>query len=178
MEKLGYSKINNFCLIFLTGFAMTGTLIFMKPALVPLVCSFFLYGIVSSLVRWTSIHLRINKFIAFVVVAMVLVFVTYGAGWIILHSMGEFLPNLDQYKNQVITLLQTGIDWLPLHSFGWKVDTILQDLRDMPLAYARIITSTMVILAGNIFLILAFLLFFLLGERKNRSDKSTFKKHS
>lgn len=176
MENQAYSKINNFCLIFLTGFAMTGTLIFMKPALVPLVFSFFLYGIVTSLVRWTSKHLQINKMIALAVVLIVLGLVTYTMVWTILHSIGEFFVNFEEYKNHVITLLQSIIDQLPLKSLGWNIETVLEEFRHMPyFTYVKAATGTLVKFTGNIFLILAFLFFFLLGESKSEMTNPLLK---
>lgn len=155
---------------------MTGTLIFMKPALVPLVFSFFLYGIVASLTRWTSQHLQIKKTIALGLVLIVLGLATYGMAWTILHSIGEFFVNVEEYKNHVITLLQALIDKLPLKSLGWNIETILEEFRHIPyFAYVKSATGSLVKFTGNLFLILAFLFFFLLGERKSEMTNPLLK---
>lgn len=147
---------------------MTGTLIFMKPALVPLVVSFFLYGIISSLIRWTSETIKISKTISTVVVFVVLSLCIYKTiGWILDSTMTLF-ENVIQYKEQVIDLLKKYTDKIPIQEVHITVETFLDQMRHMPyFSYATSITSNVFKLVGNTVLILTFLFFFLLGEKKS-----------
>jgi AI-2 transport protein TqsA len=168
VRKSDYSKINNFCLIFLTGFAMTATLSFMKPALVPLVFSFFLYGIISSLIRWTSGRLKINKTIATILVFAFLLLAIVELIGMVLDSVSLLMVNIDQYKDQVIGLLKTITAKVPIQAFHLDMEMFLDQLRIMPyFSYARSFTSGIITVVGNLFLILTFLFFFLLGEKKS-----------
>ncbi len=167
MEKPRYSKINNFCLIFLTGFAMTAALIFTKAALVPLVFSFFLYGIVTSLVRWTSRNLKIGKAIATIFVLVILFVIVYEIISILMISTGELFVNMVQYKNNVIVLIKSVLEKLPIQFYGLNIDSFLDQIRNMPYySYAKSITGVALKIVGNLFLIFTFLFFFLLGEKK------------
>lgn len=145
---------------------MTGALIFMKPALVPLVFSFFLYGIISSLTRWTSKTFKMNKSISMFVVFVVLALMTYKTIGLILDSVVLLAMNVTQYKDQVIDLLRLQVSRIPIDSVHTELENYLNQIWHMPyFSYATSITSNVFMIIGNLFLIFTFLFFFLLGER-------------
>lgn len=140
----------------------------MKPALVPLVVSFFLYGIISSLIRWTSETAKINKTISTVVVFVVLGLGVYKTIGLILESAMLLLANVIQYKDQVLDLLKSMTDKIPIQEVHITVETFLDQLRHMPyFSYATSLTGNVFKLIGNTVLILTFMFFFLLGEKKS-----------
>lgn len=176
MEKPRYSKINNFCLIFLTGFAMTAALIFTKAALVPLVFSFFLYGIITSLVRWTSRNLKIGKPIATIFVLVVIFVIIYEIVSILMISTGELFANMVRYETDITILLKSLFEKLPFESYGFNIDGLIEQIHSMPYySYARSITGVAFKIVGNLFLIFTFLFFFLLGEKKSDLENPLLK---
>jgi AI-2 transport protein TqsA len=171
-----YAKINNFCLIFLTAFAMMVALIFMKPALVPLVFSFFLYGSITSLVRWTSERLKVGKWTASFVVFAFLLIITYECVMILLDSFSNIITNIDTYRNQVIILLKSTLDKIPLISLNFNTDMLLEKMKTMSYSsYVSAITGNVFNIIWNFFLILTFVAFFILGEKKTDLENPILK---
>ena len=58
-----YSKINNICLVILTGIAITVALIYTRIILVPFVISLFIYSVLSPGVKWFQSNLRFPRII-------------------------------------------------------------------------------------------------------------------
>lgn len=156
------------CLIFICAFLGVVGLIYIKPLAIPFAFSLLIYAILRTSSRALNTHLKIPLGLSVAVVLTIGFLSFFGFGLLITTSVSSFVQGASVYTEKLAVFPR----WLEgqLQSSGFDLGVLnLQDLAlNLPFAeYARNLTGTLTGIVGNIALISIFVLFLLLGEKKN-----------
>lgn len=162
-------RIQTVCLMLLTVMALGHVLMFLKPVLIPftvaLVVVYCLTPIIDLLVRW----MRVRRQIAMVMVAVIgcaVLFVTWLLIW---ESARQMTTNAGVYEAQLIKVLETASERLPLDWFGVDredLDSILMLPRESTGRIVKGLAGAVMTLLSKGVLVLIFVMFIMAGKRK------------
>lgn len=168
--KDSYAKTNNICLVFLTLVTATGTLIYTKPVLLPLIFAIFVYSILTPLVYNIQTKLKIPKALAILGAIVLLWLILTSIVLIFIMSVENFVEGMPKYKDSLVKT----ISFVELKLAQFHIDLELTKIRElMPkvFTYAQKFTGHLLSFLGNLFLVFIFSIFMLTGENKS-SKKS------
>lgn len=168
-----YSRINNICLIVLTGVAFTAALIYTRPIMVPFVIAIFAYAVVSPIAwrinaKWhmpraVAVGATIGAFLCISAIVM----------YVISGSLEDFFRSADVYRGRIGEFIR----WANKITASWNITfdaALIQDkLRQLPVfTMARNLSGSVFSFIGNTFLVIIFTLFLIAGEGKNKTKNA------
>lgn len=164
--KNSFARSNNICLVFLTLFAGTVALIYMKPMLLPLIFSLFVYAALMPLVLSIKNSLKLPKSLAILISMTVLSLILAGIVLTLVNSVENFVEGTPKYKQSVSDALV--VIQLQLESYGFRLNLakIGEMIQSQPLLAYLQITNQVFAFLGNLFLVFIFTLFMMSGESK------------
>ncbi len=168
-----YSKINNICLLILTAIGITVALIYTKAILIPFVIALFIYAILVPGVKWVQIKLRLPRIVSLIVIISIVIIISGLIIFFIFSSIERFIKSSDIYKNEIIQFVQFTSNLIS--KWGIQIDnaSIQKKLSEFPVfTVAKDITGGVFTFAGNIVLIIIFVLFLIAGEIKGFATHS------
>ncbi len=163
--KTQHERINNICLLILAATAITVALIYTRSILIPFVIAFFLYAILSPVIRGVNNKLKLPRALGVVLVTTVfIVFITL-IGIFIVNSLNGFFEDAAQYKDRVVEF----VTWIQAtaEKFGYRIQdfSIETQIKKLPFfSMAGNITMAAGTFLGNLLLVIVFVIFFLIGE--------------
>lgn len=167
-DKDDLRAIRTGSLLVIAAVALAFALYFTRAALVPLVFSLLIYALISETTdwfaktlkwpRWLSLPLVFAAFLGFLAVCISLA----------ASSVDTFMQNISQYQVEI----QEFLIWISKRAaylgFSFNVDKWSESIAALPiLNWATGFTSFILEFIGHLALVIIFLLFFLIGERKN-----------
>ncbi len=168
--KTQHERINNICLLILAATAITVALIYTRSILIPFVIAFFLYAILSPVIRGVNNKLKLPRAVGVALVTTVfIVFITL-IGIFIVNSLNGFFEDAAQYKDRIVefvTWIQTTAE-----KFGYRIQdfSIETQIKKLPFfSMAGNITMAAGTFLGNLLLVIVFVIFFLVGETASAS---------
>jgi len=164
-----YSKINNLCLVILTGIAITIALIYTRVVLVPFVFSVFIYAVASPLVNWLHDRLKLPQIAAVGLTFFIFLIVASFIFFIVSSSLGTFFESDHLYRGQIVEFIRWGSTLI--EKWGVQVDeaTIQGAVKKLEIfQFAKNVTSGAVSLLGNAALVTVFVFFLLAGGGTGR----------
>lgn len=166
--KDSYARTNNICLVFLTLCAGTVALVYLRPMLIPLIFSIFIYAVLAPVVQYLEKKWNAPKGLA-VLAAMVLLIVSLGSIVVITtNSIETFLKDIDQFQN---LYEQAAARIAPLkEKFDIQLDfeKILKTIAGPVVSNAQALAGQAAGIVGNLFLIFFFTIFMLTGESRSK----------
>jgi len=163
--KDNYAKLNNTCLVILTGVAGMAALSYMKAALVPLVFSIFAYAIVLPFVKCFQRHLHFPRWLSVVLTIFIFLLGSALLIFFISNSIGSFLQSTDVYRQKITEFINYLINLTDQSGAVFHHVDILERLKGLPfLSWASGLTGSLLSIIVNLALIIIFTLFLIAGE--------------
>lgn len=168
-DQFSNSLLNTISLLILASFAGAVALWYTRPVMVPFVLAIFITYLVSPLVDFLRVHLRMPKVVAVAVTMLVAAALLSLLVMLVVTSTGGLLDNIGLYRARIITLAErfTGI----LDRFGLDLgqDVIIQGLRELPvLTWVQAGAGTAVELVTSGVLVMIFVIYLLIGRHPNQ----------
>jgi AI-2 transport protein TqsA len=164
-----YSRINNVCLVVLTGVALTAALIYTKAVLLPFTIALFIYSVVTPVIRLLSDKLRLPRTIAILLTILIYFLLTGALIYFVSNSLEQFIRSAGAYRDRLVDFIQWGS--VIAQDYGFQIDdrTIREEIRNMPVfSWARSLSGGILSFMGNATLIFIFVLFLVFGDRGQR----------
>lgn len=164
-----YIKINNACLVALTGIAMTGALIYTRSILIPFIFAIFIYSIASAAIKYIQDRFGLQKSMAVLTTLLAGGLLSGLTIFFVVSSIQSFIRSAYIYENKMVAF----IDWASglADRFGYSLDAgmLKQKMTELPLLeIAQNLTGDAFTILGNIFLIFIFTLFLAMGGQKEK----------
>jgi len=160
------NRIQQVCLITITGIAVAGALYWLRPMLIPFVLAVFitvaLTAILEFEMKWLklprSVALLLTVFLAFVSFSFIAAFVS--------NSIRELAANAPAYEQKVTELVDLTLSWLPIEGSVVK-ERVAAPFREISTGTVsnvlRALTSQLTAIVSRSFLVFMFVLFLLVG---------------
>ena len=166
-----YERINNACLLILAATAVTVALIYTKSILIPFVIAFFIYAILSPIIEGLNTKLKWPRALVIIFVTTIFLIFTALIGIFIVNSLNDFFKDAAQYKERIVE----SVAWVraTAEGFGYRIQDISIEnaVKKLPFfSVAGNITLAAGSFLGNLFLVIVFVFFFLLGETVSMTD--------
>lgn len=166
-----YSKINNICLVTLTGIALMAALTYTQAVLVPFVFSVFIYAVAAPLIRWFEVKWRLPHWAAVGVTLLCYLTVSFFLWFYIFISIQDFIRSAEMYQSRIEDFVRwTGV---VANQLGYSIDeaSIQAYVRQLPFfSVAKNITGGVLSFIGNVVLILIFTVFLIAGGKGDRVE--------
>jgi AI-2 transport protein TqsA len=161
--------LNTASIMILAAVAVAGALYFTSPVMVPFVLAIFISYLVSPLVDFLRVRLRLPKWVAVAVTFLVVAGMLTLLGLLIITSTQGLLENVDLYRARIISWADRAFDVLDRRGIDLGQDELIQALRDLPiLDFVRSTAGTAIGLLINFVLVLVFVIYLLVGRNPNQ----------
>lgn len=169
-----YARTNNICLVFLTLFAGTFALIYMKPMLIPLIFAIFFYAALTPLVQFIRLKFKAPKGVAILFALLTFSLLLGLVVVVVISSVENFVVGLPKYHESLkatLALLQN-----QLSRYSIEMDSArLQKLFRPMLAHAQSFTGLLLNFLGNLFLVFIFTIFMMAGDSQTQEKSPLLK---
>ena len=162
-----YQKMSAICLTIIAAGVITATLIYTRALMIPLVIAIFFYTILVQIA--TSLHKKLSFPAWLAVTVSVLLFTLCFAGviYFTVNSVGSFLKGAEVYRDNLLSSTADIVAKLGQHGIHLDQSSIMNYVRELPLLnwfqnFGRRLFS----LISNTTLIILFIIFLFLGEKK------------
>ena len=158
------------CLSIICAILVTISMYLMKPVLIPFVFALFLFLVVSPIVDWLYIKLKVPKFLGVTLAYLIIVLSLFLIALTLSSSIRSFIEDGDAYVQQLVSLLDQLQVFLMKKGFSLDISALQNSLLDLPyLVWFRNLSGGIIGFLGNIFMVLIFSLFLLMGKRYRKS---------
>ena len=167
---MNYERSNNICLVFLTLTVAAAVLIYMRPMLIPLTFSIFVYSVLSISVRKIETMTQIPKSLATLAALGITLLGFTVLEAIIANSVQSFIVAIPKYSESIdqsilfFENLASDLD-IPL-----ELEVIRNYLTEPLLKAAPKVTNNLLGFFGNLFLVFIFTIFMMTGESRSQSS--------
>jgi AI-2 transport protein TqsA len=170
------ARLISVCLVIIAAVAIGAALTYMRPALVPFVLAVFLYYIVSPLADLLELRARLPRWASTIATLLVVAALIFAVGLLATTSMRGVLASADLYRERLTELTRQLVAALN----GWGIDIgqpmLLEWVRELPTGRVlQTSAGTAVGLLTNGLLILIFVIFLLLGRRREMIKSAVFR---
>ena len=155
-------------LITLSVIGITFALHSMKAVLVPFVFSILLYFVISPIINWLKVKCHFPRILSLFVTFILVVLFFFGFVLLLGISIRSFIQSGTVYYENLLILLEQISSAQLLNRLDIKLDfsVIEQFLQSLPiLDWISYLSGSVVSIISNIFLVLIFLLFIVIGEK-------------
>lgn len=174
--EMSLAKINNYCLVTLTVIAVTVALIYTKSILVPFVLSLFIYVACSPLVDFIQAKLRVPQVVS-ILITLLLILVFFGlCFFFIAISIEEFVTGAEVYREKFLKVLDSAAELLEAQGVDLRTERLKQEFSNLPVfSLVKGLTGGAISVVSNLFLILIFVIFLLVGGTIRQSKSLLIK---
>jgi len=156
------------CLLILTAIAIGATLFWLSPVLVPFVLAVFFMYCLAPPIEWLSKKLNVPRPIAVTLIGALGCLLLVVLWLIVWSSARQMALNADMYRDQLASLADTVINYLPLEDWGMNPEEVVSSAltihEDSAGALIRGIANAILSLLSSGALVMIFLFFLLLGQ--------------
>jgi AI-2 transport protein TqsA len=157
------TKTIQVCLVTLTAIAVASVLTYTKPVLVPLVFAIFAYAIFAPIVYWIQVRLKLPRLLAITIAIAGVTVICFAVGMILYPAIRQLLNGINNYESYIANILVETEKHL---GFTIDKDYILSQAKSFnPLSYMGNFTGSALIFIGNLFLIIIYTAFMIVGDQ-------------
>lgn len=143
--------------------------------MIPFVFAIFLSLLVTPLIKWMRVKLRLRHWMALTITMLVVMACMSLVGVTLVTMLRAVVESVDLYRERIIVIVAHGLTFLQNLGIGIEEQSVLQQISGLPLfAYLTTAAGKVANLFTNITLILIFLLFLLLGREVMKQRDSFF----
>lgn len=169
-----YQKISTVCLFILTMIAIAFVLSVTKTVLIPFVMAVFLALVFSPLMATLQIKLKLPRPIVLILTVLFFSILFLLVSFVTADSIENFAKNSDQYKNQVQNIGKTLAK--TANQLGFEIDenSLQGTVKKIPFPQIiKTLSTGVVSLFSNTFLIIIFTIFLLSGQTIEKSESKS-----
>lgn len=169
------NRLRDFCLLVLTGIALTMALIYTRPVLVPLSFAVFVYVVTTPFLRWLNRRLKMPRAAA-IALTFLVVFVTLALlVLLVATSLDAFFQGAHVYKDRILSFLDSIVVFAESYGIEINDQLLRREVSSLPFfSFARTLTGGVFSFFGNFTLVIVFIMFLLLGERRQAKKPYLF----
>jgi len=173
VDQSAQARLQLFCLMVLTGIAVTAALIYTKVIFIPFVIAVFIYLALVPAMGFLQTKLKVNHAVAVLIIAVIYLLLSALIILLLVQSFESVFAQADLYRSRVLDLIGRVNHLLP-SVVADKLDaaSIRNQLAQVPvLSLLRGITGDIFGLIGNSTLVMIFTLFLLAGDPAKIENK-------
>lgn len=162
-----YQKMNAICLTIIAAGVITAALVYTRALMIPLVIAIFFYTILAQTAA--SLHRRLSFPAWLALTVSILFFALCFAGVIFftVNSVGGFLKGAEVYRENLLGTASDLVTKLAQHGVELDQASVINYIKELPLFdWFKNFGKQLFSLVSNTTLIILFIIFLLLGEKK------------
>lgn len=162
-----YQKMSAICLTIIAAGIIAAALVYTRALMIPLVIAIFFYTILTQMTE--ALHRRLSFPVWLALTVSILFFAACLAGiiYFTVNSVGEFLKGAEVYKENLLASTADVVSKLTQHGVNLDQASIVGYVKSLPLFdWFRNFGSQLFSLVSNTTLIILFIIFLFLGEKK------------
>lgn len=162
-----YQRMSAICLTIIAAGVITAALIYTKALMIPLVIAIFFYTILVQ--SASSLHHRFSfpSWLALTVSIVFFALCFAGVIYFTINSIGGFLKGAEVYRENLLGTVTDLIHKLAQHGIELDQNTVLNYIKELPLLnWFQNFGKRMFSLLSNATLIILFIIFLFIGEKK------------
>jgi AI-2 transport protein TqsA len=170
LKEIGNNNSISISLIILSALSIVAALYFMRPVLVPLTFSLFLFMVMTPIISCLKSKLKFPKWLAIfftyiLLFSFCMIFLT-----ILSRSVTTLVQDSKVYQQQLINVVDEVSVWFYSHGIELDLSLLNQSLKELPIwQWVRQISGNIIGSIGKFILVLVFTLFFLFGKSTRES---------
>ncbi len=179
MNNAADSKIISRCILILTGIAISFTLFFAKPVLIPFIFAIFLSYAVLPIANVLQTKIRISRLLSILLTILIGVMILFLLGMLIFSSLKTVVNNIDNYQQKVVQMGIKTAEYFNNILKNTDSEEMIKQLSKLPIG--KIIKSTLgnfTALFSNILLILIFFIYLISSSQPNKKENKIYKEIS
>lgn len=173
------NRIITASLLFLAVVALAATLLYTKAVMIPFVFAVFLTYIVSPVVDFLQLRLKLPRILSVIVALVILGAMLYVIGSLLVYSARSMLENLDLYQERVTAMVRKTAQFL--ENFGADVqyqelmNQLQTSIRNAPITnWLQGTAGRAVNFVSKSTLVLIFVVFLLIGRNPRRVQSGIY----
>ena len=169
-----YQKMSAICLTIIAAGVITATLIYTRALMIPLVIAIFFYTILVQVA--TSLHKKLSFPAWLAVTVSVLLFIlgVTATIYFTINSVGTFLKGAEVYRDNLLSSAADLVTKLGQHGIQLDQASVMNYIRELPLLnWFRNFGKQLFSLLSNTTLIILFIIFLFIGEKKALPSQTT-----
>ncbi|MBQ7908302.1 MAG: AI-2E family transporter [Elusimicrobiaceae bacterium] len=162
-----YQRMNLICLTIIAAGVITAGLIYTRALMIPLVIAIFAYTVLGQAAA--VLHRKFNFPVWLAITISILFFVLCFSGviYFTVNSVGSFIKEAEMYRENLLGSVSDLLNKLAERGIELDRHSIMNYLKDLPLfAWFKNFGRQLFSLLSNATLIILFIIFLLLGEKK------------
>ncbi len=173
------NRIITASLLFLAAVALAATLSYTKAVMIPFVFAIFLTYIVSPIVDFLQLRLRLPRLLSVIVALVVLGAMLYVVGSLLVYSARSMLANLDLYQERLIAMVKKTAEFLEQFNLNVQYKELMNQLREAirgaPIAdWLQGTAGQAINIITKSTLVLIFVVFLLIGRNPHRVQSGIY----
>lgn len=170
------ANLTTVSLVVLASVAIAFALLWTRPVLVPFVLSVFVYYLVSPVADLLEQRLRLPRWASTLVVLLLVAAGMFLLGLLITTSARGLAESADIYREKLISAAKRITESLDNRGFELSQDALVDSMRNLPVSKLLQTTAeTAFTLLTNGTLVMVFVIFLLLGRRKEMIKSPVFR---
>ncbi len=143
--------------------------------LVPFVIALFIYALLSPILKWMQIRLRLPRVLAILTTAALFIIGASIIFFFVSSSLTNFLQSAGAYQEKILSFINDVSQLLAKWDIKLDNEAIRNSILNLPLlTVAQNITGSAVTLVGNTALVVIFVLFMIAGDGSQRKANPLF----
>lgn len=162
-----WQKMSALCLTIIAAGVITAGLVYTRALMIPLVIAIFFYTILAQSASLLHRKLSFPAWLALTVSILFFALCFSGVIYFTVNSVGGFLKGAEVYRENLLATASDLVNNLSSHGVALDKASIINYLRELPLFdWFKNFGGQLFSLASNATLIILFIIFLLIGEKK------------
>lgn len=162
-----YQKMSAICLTIIAAGIIAAALVYTRTLMIPLVIALFFYTILTQMTAALHRRLSFPAWLALTVSVLFFAACLTGIIYFTVNSVGEFLKGAEVYKENLLASTADLVNKLTQHGVQLDQASIINYIKGLPLFdWFRNFGSRLFSLVSNTTLIILFIIFLFIGEKK------------
>lgn len=162
-----YQKMSAICLTIIAAGVITAGLIYTRALMIPLVIAIFFYTILAQSAAILHKKLSLPAWLSLTISIIFFALCFAGVIYFTVNSVGSFLKGAEVYRENLLSTTTDLIHQLAEHGIELDQNSIINYIRELPLLnWFQNFGKKLFLLLSNATLIILFIIFLFLGEKK------------
>ena len=162
-----YQKMSAICLTIIAAGVITAVLVYTRALMIPLVIAIFFYTILAQSAALLHKKLSLPAWLALTISILFFTLCFAGAIYFTITSVGSFLKGAEVYRDNLLATATDLFNKLAQHGIEFDQTSVINYIRELPLLnWFQNFGKQLFSVVSNTTLIILFIIFLFLGEKK------------
>lgn len=170
-KEIPIKSINGiyYLLIALVSIVITVALYYTRSIMIPFAIALFIYAMISPGAEFFKKKFKIPKVLSFFIFVIIFILILIVLSSFISQSVEQFITGPAIYKENIVKFIKWSKDLLTKYGIDVNIKVLEDKIKEMPFfTIAKDITSNIFSFLGDMFLIIIFVFFLIIGKEQNR----------